>query len=149
LCQIIESERIRRRGSAAHVQPPIERHVFRSRVVAILQKDAQLLICPGESGASLPTFAVDDPKTPLHLVLQTHLQTMLNQTVEFDSSSDDRFDFVAPNHIGIHCQPPDVHLDFYYRCLMQFPEQVYAPGCEWRSIDSVNLPGHIGELVME
>ncbi len=140
LQRIIASERARRQdtpGQDAH--DIIDRHVFHCALVAIVQQGEAILGRAGDPEFAFPRFAIDRDTAPLHQTLRRRLEDMLGAPVVIQAEPDRRFDFVAPNDVTITSPPPEVGIDYYFKCSV--PASVPAPdGWDWRSMAQVALP---------
>jgi len=146
LQRIIASERARHRGEAPGTTDIISRHVFHSTLVAIVQQDDTILGRAGDAGFAFPHFAIDHDAGPLHEVLRRRVEGLLGAPVIIQAEPDRRFDFVAPNHVTFTSPPPEVGIDYYFKCSVQPPGP--APdGWEWRPMARVALPAWFSALV--
>ena len=143
LCRAIQSERIRRRDPSAGPLPVVEQHQFHTTITAVIQRGNQLLVRANQS----PAFQIADDTLPPHEALQHALTRLLNQPVRVGAISDSRFDFVAPDHVTIDCTPPNVYMNFYYRCELEAPLATALPEWTWQSLAQLNLPAAIREVV--
>ncbi|MBN1201001.1 MAG: guanylate kinase [Anaerolineae bacterium] len=149
LRQIVESERIRHRGGGADHGPALLHDVIHTTVTALIRYNNKLLTRDNTPDNLLPTFAVQDYAQPLHETLQSQLQQTLNCTVHIEAISDSRFEFVAPNHVTISAAPPpDIYLDFTYKCSLQPPLPESVPGWRWQSPAALDLPPDINRLAV-
>ncbi|MBN1451418.1 MAG: guanylate kinase [Anaerolineales bacterium] len=144
LRQIVASERARFRGNAGSPTTLLPRHTFHSRAIAVIHADDSVLACHDGTGISFPTFRLLDRDRLPHEVLSEQLDLLFNHPVELQAVTDRRFDFVAPNHVTVASTPPQVWLNFYYKCSLPVPGRVSVPGWEWRSTASLGpLPPEI------
>jgi guanylate kinase len=143
LRQAIQSERIRRRDPSAGPPPIAERHHFHTTITAVIQRGNQLLVRANQP----PAFQVTDNNQPPHEALQHALTQVFNQPVRVGAISDSRFDFVAPDHVTIDCTPPNVYMNFYYRCELEEPLSAALPDWTWQPLDQLNLPAAVHAVV--
>jgi guanylate kinase len=148
LRQIILSERIRRRGDHVDHFRVVELPVFHVSVVALLQYEGKLLLRSDPGNRQLPTFPVTDHGQPPHEVLRGKIRETLEQEVDIEAISDERFDFVAPHHIALATIPHDVFLYFYYKCVHRSSYPVKIPGWEWKALSIEDLPSTLNELMV-
>lgn len=136
LHEIIVSERIRRRAPQAGPPPIPARHTFQTTVTALIQSHDKLLTRANK----LPTFQPANHRQPPHEALQHALDQTLDHAVTIGALSDDRFDFVAPNHVTIASNLPDVQLHFYYECTLEPPDPASVPDWTWQPRANFDLP---------
>ena len=144
LAQIVQSERYRRRGQG-RADALIPRDVFHTSVLPLIRNDGQLL-AREDGNLSLPCYEATDAFQAPHDLLHERLRTDLGQDVHIESRSDDRFDFVAPNHVTIGHAGRDKSLGFYYRCALTAPLQP-PDGWKWCPVDALSLPAPLGDLI--
>jgi guanylate kinase len=122
------------------------RHTIHTTVTALIRYGDQLLL---RDGKQIPTLQIDEEvqhQLP-HEALQARLQHELGCcAITIESLSDSRFDFIAPNHIEITAAPPEITVQYYYKCSLS--ERIIIPGWEWCPLTSLNLPATIGGLVL-
>jgi guanylate kinase len=136
LHEIILNERILHRN---------HRHTVHTTVTAVIHHGDHLLLREPDK---LPSFQIDEEARQQlpHEALQSRLQTAFGQAVTIEALSDSRFNFVAPNYIDIKAAPPEIHVNYYYKC--SFPEPLTIPGWEWYPSSSLNLPANVGDFVI-
>ncbi len=147
LHQIILSERTRRRGEGDPERPLLPRHAFHCLVTALIQHDDKLLVKSDSLiQPKLPSFPLegDDLGQP-HEVLQRKILNLLGHPIRINSVVDERFDFVAPNHVAIVTAGDQIFIDFTYKASLESQDRV--DGWEWRSLASLMLSAPLGELV--
>jgi len=147
LRQIILSERLRRRGGHVDHFRVVEPPTFHVNVVALLQYEGKLLLRNDPGNTQLPTFPITDHSQLPHEVLRRKIRETLGQDVDIEAISDERFDFVAPQHVALAAIPHDVYLYFYYKCLRQPSYPAEIPGWEWKALSTVDLPSTLNELM--
>ncbi len=145
LRQIIVSERIRRGGSDDG-RPILEKPVFHSAAIGLIQHENQLLTHANTIGYELPTFSIEDHTRLPHDALQEVLQATFGFAVSIEAVSDPRFDFTAPHHVTMAVIPHDIYLYFYYRCSSS-QEQLAVPDWTWQRVDDLHLPSAIRKLL--
>lgn len=147
LRQIIESERVRRRGGPSGFSPTA-RHIFHTRAIALIEDQDRLLVRAHSSqDANFPATPVPDSGQLPHEILTEFIQRHWGCSIMVEGLSDTRFDFVAPAHVTIERRLPDVYFDFYYRCRFAPPAEVAISGWEWRSLSDLTLPESIRRLL--
>ncbi|MBN1680656.1 MAG: guanylate kinase [Anaerolineae bacterium] len=145
---VIKSERIRHRGGASEAASVVPPHRFHTSVTPLIQQNDQLLIQAGTQPGTLPAFDVADRCQPPHEALASHLQQTFQQTIALEALRDTRFDFVAPGHVSLVTNLPDVYLNYYYRCIPPAQGLREVPGWEWRPLTSLDLPPAVVKLVL-
>ena len=147
LQQIIINERARHRGEPIAPEDIIAHHVFHSAIVAIIQYQDLILIRSGASGPPFPHFIIDNHTAPLHELLRQRLELMLGPAFTIQAIRDSRFDFVAPNYVTITSPPPEVGINYFYKCSVQSPDPT-PEGWEWQPRESVALPAWFSAPVL-
>lgn len=143
LRQAIESERLRRRENVTDPDRVIPRHVFHTTVTALIQKGESLLV---RHDGHLPTFPLRRHDLLPHENLQNVFRQDFTCEIEIKSVADSRFQFVAPNHVCVSANPPDVYLDYYYKC--STTGTALPVGWKWCPLSALSLPDIVGELVL-
>jgi hypothetical protein len=147
LRQIIVSERIRRRGGVSGSLALLEKPVFHSAVIGLIQRADHMLMRANSAADELPTFPITDHTQLPHETLKQAIQETLGYRVSIEAVSDKRFDFIAPLYVTMAAIPHDVYLYFYYRCGQPPPELIQSAGWVWRPVVELNLPSAIKKLV--
>jgi guanylate kinase len=147
LRQIIVSERIRRRGGVSGSPAMLEKPVFHSAVIGLIQRADHMLMRTNSISDELPTFPVTDHTRLPHETLKQAIQETLGYRVSIEAVSDKRFDFIAPLYVTMAAIPHDVYLYYYYRCGQPPPELIQPAGWVWRPVVELNLPSAIKKLV--
>lgn len=147
LHQIIESERSQRHGEGDLGKPLLPRHAFHCLVTALIRYEDKLLVKSNSLlQPELPSFSLegDDVGQP-HEILQQKIQNLLGHQIKIDSVADERFDFVAPNHVAIVTAHAQIFIDYTYKASLASLEKV--EGWEWKPLSSLMLSAPLGELV--
>ncbi|WP_119072544.1 guanylate kinase [Aggregatilinea lenta] len=145
LARIVASERYRRRGQGSR-DAVIPRDVFHTSVLPLIHDDGHLLARGHIGQYSIPCYDSEDAFQAPHDLLHERLLADLGQEVRIESHADDRFDFVAPNHVTIGFAGTDKELGFYYRCAPTAP-LVPPAGWVWCALDTLSLPAPLGDLI--
>lgn len=145
LAHIVASERYRRRGQGS-ADALIPRDVFHTSVLPLIRDDGHLLALENGDLYTLPCYVADDAFQAPHDLLHEQLQADLGQDVRIESRTDDRFDFVAPNHVTIGHAGTDKDLAFYYRCALTVP-LLPPTGWKWCPPNALSLPAPLGDLI--
>lgn len=148
LCQIIASERARRRAEPLPAALALPRPRVHSAVSALIVRGEHLLVRAGCDDVHLPTFAV--PAGSLqppadHLVSQ--LDEGLGLTVTVHRIVDPRFNECAPHHVALAAIPHDVYLYYTYRSSVSSDAMPGTPDWNWRPIADLRLPNAITQAL--